>query len=199
MSSEAVYSRKMAPGMSSRLYTYYSFGLGCDNPADPSSKPHGGAKRRSLGLHDASSDDLSLGNMWAILDADFSSPGKITYFPSQYLYMHWWMVYACNHCENFLLTVYLETWLSVPHRFQSFMFLRPIFLCWCIHYSYFTMSAQLNASSSHANSRSLNPKFDSRWGNGSIVEPRVFRKGKFTFRVDRNETKMSTSDLASTV
>ncbi|XP_034229350.1 uncharacterized protein LOC117638326 [Prunus dulcis] len=57
------------------------------------------------------------------------------------------------------------------------------------------MSAQLNASSSLANSRSPSPKSDSRWGNRSIVEPSVVRKGRFTFRMDRNETKVSTTAL----
>ncbi|PQQ02345.1 hypothetical protein Pyn_13707 [Prunus yedoensis var. nudiflora] len=36
-------------------------------------------------------------------------------------------------------------------------------------------------------------------GNRSSVEPSVLHKGRFTFRVERNETKVSTSALASSV
>ncbi|KAL6286794.1 hypothetical protein ACE6H2_011184 [Prunus campanulata] len=61
------------------------------------------------------------------------------------------------------------------------------------------MSAQLNASSSRMKSRSLSPTSCPRLGIRASVEPSASHKGIFTFRVERNETKVSTSALASSV
>ncbi|ONH90446.1 hypothetical protein PRUPE_8G054600 [Prunus persica] len=127
------------------------------------------------------------------LDVGFRGIGKITDNLSQYLCMHWWINFICNHCKKSPLPIYLESWFVV-HQFNLIL-LSHISFCCCIFSVYFTMSAQLNASSSHANSRSPSPKSDSRWGNRSIVEPSVVRKGRFTFRMDRNETKVSTTAL----
>ncbi|KAL6285962.1 hypothetical protein ACE6H2_010352 [Prunus campanulata] len=54
---------------------------------------------------------------------------------------------------------------------------------WFLPLCYYTMSAQLSANASHCN-------------NGSPV---VVNKGKFTFCVDRNETRFTTLALASSV
>lgn len=61
------------------------------------------------------------------------------------------------------------------------------------------MSAQIQASSSRAKSRSLSPTSPITLGNRSLAEPTVLHKGRFTFRMERNETKVSTSALASSV
>ncbi|CAL8994144.1 unnamed protein product [Prunus brigantina] len=113
--------------------------------------------------------------------------------------MHWWLGYVCNHCGSFILAIYMKIKNSYLHHLPSAPDLPLSTRCHCLHSSQPTMSAQINASSSQAKSHSLSPTSPPRLGNKSSVEPSVLHKGIFTFRVERNETKVSTSALASSV
>lgn len=137
--------------------------------------------------------------LWEVLDADYSNPGQITSFPLLHLCMHWWLGYVCNHCGSFILAIYMKIKnINLLHLLSAPNF--PLNTrCHCLNLSHATMSAQLNASSSWTKSRSLSPTSSPRLGIRASVEPSVLHKGRFTFRVERNETKVSTSALATSV
>lgn len=136
---------------------------------------------------------------WEKPYADFKNPGEITSYPKQVLCTHWWLCANCNHFNIFHHAIYLKTWCNSPHCFHYSHYSSILFLFYCLHSLCFNMSAQLNASSSHAKSYSLIPMSKPHLGRTSSMEPAVIHKGRFIFQVERNETRVSTTTLASSV
>lgn len=113
--------------------------------------------------------------------------------------MHWWLCDICNHFCMFHRVIYLKTWCNSLHCFHYSHYYYLIFLYYYLRSLCFNMISQLNASSSHAKARNLSPRPKPQLGRRSSMKPSVIHKGRFIFRVERNETIVSTTALVSSV
>lgn len=122
--------------------------------------------------------------------------GEVPSSSLKILYMHWWFFFGDNHYYLRKFPIYTVIWKSLLICFQVSHCLYNLCskLCSCV-----TMNPQLAISSSRTRSRSTSPRRPFNHRRTLPREPSISHKGRFTFTMENNETRVSTTALASSV
>ncbi|VVA29426.1 PREDICTED: reverse mRNAase [Prunus dulcis] len=126
----------------------------------------------------------------------FQDLGEVPSFSLASICMHWWLIVWVNHYFMHSFLIYTVMWRCFVICFKHFLCSYDLCfkLCFCVN-----MNPQLAVSSSQTRSRSTSPRSPLDTRRTPPREPSRIHKGCFTFTMENNETRVSTTALVSKV